>query len=135
MLIPPLGLKSAPSKQKSITHTEHVISLGRKRSQRSCIFDWKQANIARKTHGWWKRGSIKITRGHGLPTMGIKYKCLSKKTVENVQINSVWGQGIFRVHKMSCSIFFFFTTTDGMLYRMNSKYTMSKIILLLRRAL
>ena len=135
MLIPPLGLKSAPSKQKSSTHTEHVISLGRKRSQRSCIFDWKQANIAKKTHGWWKRESIRITRGHGLPTMGIKYKCLSKKTVENVQINSVWGQGIFRVHKMSCSIFFFFTTTGGMLYRMNSKYTMSKIILLLRRAL
>ena len=91
--------------------------------------------------------------------MGDKYKCLSKKTVENVQINSVWpkenldfqlndsylsamakncclfGQGIFRIHKMSCIIFFFFTTTDGMLYRMNSKYTMSKIILLLSRPL
>ena len=41
--------------------------MGRKRSQRSCIFDWKQANLTRWTHGWWKRESMRITRG--LPTM------------------------------------------------------------------
>ena len=45
----------------------HVISLGRKRSQRSCIFDWKQANVTRWIHGWWKRESMRINRG--LPTM------------------------------------------------------------------
>ena len=57
---------------------KHVISLGRKRSQRSCIFDWKQANVTRWTHGWWKRESMRITRG--LPTMhsvkpGPEVKC------------------------------------------------------------
>ena len=61
------GLKSALPKQKSNMHTKHVISLGRKRSQRSCIFDWKQANVIRWTHGWWKRESMRITRC--LPTM------------------------------------------------------------------
>ena len=41
--------------------------MGKKRSQRSCIFDWKQANVTRWTHGWWKRESMRINRG--LPTM------------------------------------------------------------------
>ena len=62
-----VGLKSVPPKQKSNTHTYHVISLGRKKSKRSCIFDWKQANITQRTHGWWKRESMRITCG--LPTM------------------------------------------------------------------
>ena len=35
--------------------------MGRKRPQRSCIFDWKQANVTRWTHRWWKRESMRIT--------------------------------------------------------------------------
>ena len=65
-------IHSENPKLKSNTHTQHVISLGRKRSQRSCIFDWKQANVTRWTHGWWKRELMGITRG--LPTM----RCLRR---------------------------------------------------------
>ena len=63
----PNKIYSENPKLNSNTHTLHVISLSRKRSQRSCIFDWKQANVTRWTHGWWKRESMRITRG--LPTM------------------------------------------------------------------
>ena len=56
------------------------IQLGRKRSQRSCIFDWKRTSQDGPTgdergnrrespvgYRWWKRKSMRITRG--LPTM------------------------------------------------------------------
>ena len=89
-----LILKSAPPKQKSNTHTLHVISLGRKELQRLCIFNWKQANVVRLPHGWWKRESMRIIRG--LPTMSIAGLC-PFPVGENYEITK-YIHNIFEIH-------------------------------------